>query len=362
MQPGRRFFATLDGIRGIAAIIVVGVHAEPLFGNWATRENGLAVDIFFILSGVVIDNAYGHRLQTGLAVRSFAKIRLIRFYPLYIFGFALGLLGMLLGFGSITHAGYIPLALVLAILILPNPFINTLFPMNPPAWSLSNELFVNIVYAFAFRYLTTRVLGAIMAVCVLGFVGILYFGHDHTLSVGFNRAHLFGGFIRAGYSFFAGVLLYRLFASRKFAPANAWRMAFMPWVILGLVAMMLGATPPARVVPYYEFVVVVFLFPAAVYCALWFEPMGVGARVCKFLGAISYAVYVIHFPLYWLITSMLTRATGVAAENFAPWGGFCFLGVLLPICWALDKFYDGPLRAFLLTRGQSKYATVPKKA
>ena|ERR1019366_1468860 len=81
MQPGRRFFATLDGIRGIAAIIVVGVHAEPLFGNWATRENGLAVDIFFILSGVVIDNAYGHRLQTGLAVRSFAKIRLIRFYP-----------------------------------------------------------------------------------------------------------------------------------------------------------------------------------------------------------------------------------------------------------------------------------------
>ena len=43
-------------------------------------------------------------------------------------------------------------------------------------------------------------------------------------------------------------------------------------------------------------------------------------------------------------------------------GGFCFLGVLLPICWALDKFYDGPLRAFLLTRGQSKYATVPKKA
>ena len=92
--------------------------------------------------------------------------------------------------------------------------------------------------------------------------------------------------------------------------------------------------------------------------------MGVGARVCKFLGSISYAVYVIHVPLEWLITGMIQRMAGVPVESWdpwAPWAGFCFIGVLLAFCWALDKFYDAPLRRFLLARMQSQFAPVREK-
>jgi peptidoglycan/LPS O-acetylase OafA/YrhL len=46
IQRGRRFFATLDGIRGIAAIMVVAFHAAPLFGKGIVQEQFLAVDIF----------------------------------------------------------------------------------------------------------------------------------------------------------------------------------------------------------------------------------------------------------------------------------------------------------------------------
>ena len=42
-------------------------------------------------------------------------------------------------------------------------------------------------------------------------------------------------------------------------------MAIMPWMILGLVAALLGARPSATLRPYCEFVVVVLVFPTIVY-------------------------------------------------------------------------------------------------
>jgi peptidoglycan/LPS O-acetylase OafA/YrhL len=74
MQSGRRFFATLDGIRGVAAIAVVLTHAESLFGAGTAGENGLAVDVFFILSGVVVTNAYEYRLRYQLSVIEFITL------------------------------------------------------------------------------------------------------------------------------------------------------------------------------------------------------------------------------------------------------------------------------------------------
>jgi peptidoglycan/LPS O-acetylase OafA/YrhL len=363
MPPARRYFISLDGIRGVAAIAIVMLHAKRLlFGNGISVENFLAVDIFFILSGVVITNAYEHRLQSGLAVREFIKIRLIRLYPLYILGTVIGLYNVLAGFSHDDYTGYLPLGVVLALMMLPDPTLFLVFPFNPPAWSLFYELLVNIVYAAVFRFLTLRVLAAIMAVSALGLAVILVFGHDHNLSVGWNAKSFSGGLVRVAYSFFAGVLLYRLFARRILVLGQHWWTGLMPWIILGVVALVLGAIPPAAVRPYYEFAVVVFLFPAVVYCALWVKPEGVSARVCKVLGSVSYAVYAIHYPLYWLFHGMITKLTNLPAETFAPWAGFCFIGVLVPFCWVLDKFYDGPLRKFLLKHGRSKLAAVPEKA
>jgi peptidoglycan/LPS O-acetylase OafA/YrhL len=97
-------------------------------------------------------------------------------------------------------------------LALPDPFVFSVFPLNPPAWSLFFELAGNIAYASVFRFLSYRVLAAIMAVSTLGLAGFLYFGPQHDLHLGWNVENLSGGFFRVGYSFFAGVLLYRLLA------------------------------------------------------------------------------------------------------------------------------------------------------
>jgi peptidoglycan/LPS O-acetylase OafA/YrhL len=64
LKPGRRFH-TLDGLRGVGALMVMAFHighSEALryFGNHF-YEGYLAVDLFYVLSGVVLADAYEAR-------------------------------------------------------------------------------------------------------------------------------------------------------------------------------------------------------------------------------------------------------------------------------------------------------------
>lgn len=72
-------FASLDAIRGIAAIFVVTRHTGEYFGGYPFFNSFLAVDIFFLLSGFVIAHAYGKKLLSNtISNTDFFKIRLIR--------------------------------------------------------------------------------------------------------------------------------------------------------------------------------------------------------------------------------------------------------------------------------------------
>ena len=79
MNNKTTYFYLLDAIRGAAALIVVVRHTSYFFG-WALPMSHLAVDLFFMLSGVVIANAYDARLQAGLPARRFMLIRVIRLW------------------------------------------------------------------------------------------------------------------------------------------------------------------------------------------------------------------------------------------------------------------------------------------
>lgn len=82
----RRTFHTLDGLRGVAAGTVLIYHFPSLWSPASAPSAYLAVDLFFLMSGFVIEHAYGQRLATGLGVRRFLLLRLIRLYPLYLVG------------------------------------------------------------------------------------------------------------------------------------------------------------------------------------------------------------------------------------------------------------------------------------
>jgi peptidoglycan/LPS O-acetylase OafA/YrhL len=82
-----KHYAALDGLRGFAAVSVVIFH----IGHWLDMPSlaanaGLAVDVFFCLSGYVLSLAYGKRLGKTHSSFDFFCLRLIRLMPLIVLG------------------------------------------------------------------------------------------------------------------------------------------------------------------------------------------------------------------------------------------------------------------------------------
>lgn len=85
----------LSALRGFAALMVFFFHARLLvFPQWKAPlaeytqffENGyLWVDLFFILSGLVLAHVYGHLFaSSAITFRRFIWLRLTRIYPLFL--------------------------------------------------------------------------------------------------------------------------------------------------------------------------------------------------------------------------------------------------------------------------------------
>jgi len=76
-----RRFVALDGLRGLAALLIVLYHVRwtnHLSGSQFIQNSYLAVDLFFILSGFVISWAYRGRIGSAADAYRFLTVRLFR--------------------------------------------------------------------------------------------------------------------------------------------------------------------------------------------------------------------------------------------------------------------------------------------
>jgi peptidoglycan/LPS O-acetylase OafA/YrhL len=344
---GKPVFHTLDGVRGVAALLVVLRHTTHFFGDFGFQESYLAVDIFFAMSGVVLANAYEHRLKTGLSAKTFAWIRLVRLYPLYALGLALSVLALALG-ADHDKANWLPWTLPLAVFLLPDllSFTGTsTFPLNGPSWSLFMELWVNIIYGRFISALSSRNLLLIMAFSAVGLAAGEYLSPRHNLDFGWTQKSFAFAFFRVGYSYFFGVLIYRMFAANRFTGLTV-HPSLVAWGLLSTMAALLMCSPRPSLQPYFDFVCVTAIFPVIVYSAMHIQPDGHTRRVCTFLGAISYPAYAIHSPLGAFTETALHKLAGLSVHDYAPYSGIVFVGALLPLCWVLNN-YDVRIRALL---------------
>ena len=89
-------YVLLDGLRGVAALVVIWYHIFEGFCTSTFDKNFnhgyLAVDFFFILSGFVVGYAYDDRWKTTLTTGNFIKRRLVRLHPMVVLGAVLGAL------------------------------------------------------------------------------------------------------------------------------------------------------------------------------------------------------------------------------------------------------------------------------
>ena len=343
-QP-RRSYQTLDGLRAIGALLVITRHVPQYFGPIRAPESYLAVDLFYLVSGFVVAHAYGQRLRAGGFFWEFIKTRLIRLYPFYAVGMALGVAVALVSLFSDPHGWWTwtkfwAAVITATFMIPPIPGLPTNGgALDGPTWTLLPELIANAVYAIAIRFMTIPVLIAIMVVCGAGLVFAEF--HFGTLDVGYNPTDGWAALARVGYSFFTGVLIFRLMSEKVFK----WEWA--SWACLAVLALALGLTPSDDWAPWYELGVVMVGFPLLVVLATMVEPSAFTGRIFAYLGLISYGVYLIHQPLGHLSNVTVERFVHLPRTWWVLPYSAAFILFVGALAGLLDRYYDAPVRKWL---------------
>ena len=88
--PGGERFTAFDGLRGLAAVLVIWFHLGTMHWTHGPPLGFLAVDLFFLLSGFVLAHRYDAHFASGGSPGMFMTLRAVRLYPLYFAGFLLG--------------------------------------------------------------------------------------------------------------------------------------------------------------------------------------------------------------------------------------------------------------------------------
>jgi peptidoglycan/LPS O-acetylase OafA/YrhL len=343
--PEGRVFHTLDALRGIASIGVVVFHMQRAFAPIAAPGGYLAVDLFFMISGVVLSHAYEARFQAGMGALDFMRARLIRLYPLYLLGTLLGIVVTLASLLGRNVQNWDPSSLVhtslFALLLLPNfsaKPVNEMFPLNIPCWSLFFEILVNLLFVILWPLLTSRRLIA-LSVLTGGTLGLAIV-RNGSIDQGSIASSFAIGLARTFFGFSVGVLIARHIRRVHRKESNLRVLA-----IVAVVGVAIAGQLKGELRAIWDAVCVLVVFPLIVYRATLIEPGSRLRRIATFLGVTSYAVYVLHSPLSSVLNSVTRHfARGTREGIGAPCLGVAVLAVLLTGCWLVDRHFDMPIR------------------
>ncbi|WP_051971440.1 acyltransferase [Massilia sp. 9096] len=382
----KRHYPILDGLRGVAALMVVvfhlfEAHADNNRFTQHINHGYLAVDFFFVLSGFVIGYAYDDRWRS-MSTMDFFKRRLIRLHPMIVAGM---LVGALMFYFEDSHAVFplihdTPLWLLVVMTLIGMTLIpvgpafdirgwSEMHPLNGPAWSLFYEYVANILYALVVRRFSNLLLGLCVFVAGAALVHYLVAGPTGDVIGGWSLEadQVPIGFMRLLYPFFAGLLL-----SRAVAPGRI-KHAF-PLCSLIVVAVLawprVGGPESLWMNGLYESLCIVVVFPLVVWLGASgslgpSSTPGAAARLCGFLGGLSYPLYITHYPFIYAYTAWVRNHDVPLAEGLPVMAAAFAAAVLL--AWLFLHFYDIPVRAWLTRRGmrrplERKPAEVPGRA
>ena len=364
----------LDGLRGVAALMVIWYH---VFEGFAFASNSaietlnhgyLAVDFFFILSGFVIGYAYDDRWGKSLTMKDFFKRRLIRLHPMVIMGAVLGAITFCIQ-GSVqwdgTHIAISMIMLSLLCTIFSIPAMpgvgyevrgnGGMFPLNGPCWSLFFEYIGNILYALFIRRLSNKALTVFVVLLGVALAAFAVFNVSTYGNIGvgwtLDGVNFLGGSLRMLFPFSLGMLM-----SRNFKPMKV-KGAF--WICtIALIALFsvpyLEGLEPLCMNGVYEAFCVIVAFPII----LWIGASGTttdkqSTKICKFLGDISYPVYVIHYPLMYLFYAwLIENQLYTLGETWHV--ALCVFILSIILAYLCLKLYDEPIRKYMAKRFLSK--------
>ena len=173
-----------------------------------------------------------------------------------------------------------------------------------------------------------------------------------------NHPFVFHFFLRAAFSaafrfiislrlcFFGGLLLFRLCKPGRIRH-GFWWCSLLIVVVLSIPR--IGGEDGYWMNGLYEAFCIICIFPVIV-------SMGAGGKVtgkrstavCKFLGDISYPIYITHYPLVYTYTAWVCNNNATMVEGI-PYMILTFVGAVV-LAYACLKLYDEPVRRWLTDR------------
>lgn len=356
---------SFDGLRGIPALLIVMAHYPLLFvPGWDVSQKFIAhgyilVDLFFLMSGYVIDLNYRDRISGAKgSVMSFAeyfKRRMARLYPLYALAIFLGLIfeiaRQIKHGGSADIFGYVQ-PLILNLFFIPDVSVHewrpdgVIYPYCVAAWSLLCEIVVGVLYYFWVRWgqkaLIPLQIGSVFAVLIGGFL-------LNTFDGGWLQGlSCFVGILRALAGFVIGIGLvrgqfqeiYEYFKSSSF-------LKFLTWGIVSgsIFYVVLGYQPNHHDLTAHlvDPIIMYFVLPLLVLMAADGRLPLMETPFSVWLGGISYSIYLLHgFILDWV---------ELAAKYLHFEGnwliGMSCLGLVILVSWANYHLFEVPLRQWI---------------
>lgn len=354
MVPGKRFYF-LDGLRGVASLLVVLFHFTQHTEFPFARVAYFCVDLFFAMSGFILAYTYAERIESGLSLRDFVVRRLVRLYPMFFIGMVIGSVFLFIEslskkstlsevevlYAFIYNIFYLPYLNIGSTYFFNGVIRGEIFPSNGPAWSLFFEISIN----FIFYYVVGSNIRKIFFIVVASFGLFAIFILLGEGGGGWGAHNLIIGAIRVCFGFFVGVLCYHIYLDNNKLSWLKQRVAGHPSLVAFAVTAVLivCATYPfglQRLV----FLLLIALLPIIIFLSSIVSISSLN-RVYSFFGDLSYPLYCIHFPVAHAFNVYINYYKIEINYNIV------VIEVIVSIVFAyfLLIFYDSPVRKFVQT-------------
>lgn len=321
MNENPIYFKSLNGIRALAAIIVVIWHLDQfsfLFGIESNQFylNGMAsraVDLFFVLSGFLITFLLlkEKEIYGTIEIKKFYIRRILRIWPLYYLAVFITLIYYY--YGIIDYNESFSLSLVLYLFLLANLafVLNIDFKSITPLWSVGVEEqfyalwphIINKCYKFKYIFHVLFIVFTILKICI-----IYSYINQKSLLVEFIQ------YFRINIMMIGSVGAYWLFYNNKVLKIiYSQKLQILCWLIFVISIFY----KPIHIRSFIDSEInsVIYLILILNLSSNNKSLINFENRIFNFLGKISYGIYVFHMLVIYLI-SFLFNKLSIRFNNF----------------------------------------------